>query len=60
MEPAVRVKLADVFLSQVTSLDDLGDVNFRLQGEEKDRTVAFSAPHSRCNFWQPKADDIIY
>lgn len=48
MEPAVSVKLAGV-LGQVTSLDDLEDVNFRLQGEGQDRFVACPVPHSRRN-----------
>ncbi len=56
MEPAVSVKLAGV-LGQVTSPDDLEDVNYRLQGEEKDRPVAFSGPHSRRNPWQPQGSD---
>lgn len=48
MEPAVGVKLAGVLI-QVTSLDDLEDVNFRLQGEGHDRFVACPVPHSRRN-----------
>jgi len=57
MQSAVTTLLDQVIFPGLTAWDALEDARtLQLQVEEKDRTVAFSVPHSRRNFGQPQAN----